>query len=274
MKIIDLSVSLKETSKGPERIKVEKVFHKPGAKIISKKVLFLGKKSIISKIKVLAMYLLGKWPITPECFPDEEFLSNEFVTLSTHSGTHIDAPWHYGSTCEGKKSKTADEIPLELCYGNGVVLDLTFKKDNSLISCDDIKQALSKINYNLNPTDIVFIMTGYDKRAGTASYFLDHPGMTVDATKYLIDNGIKVMGIDTFGFDKSFKSMISDYINTRDKNYLWPCHFFGRQTEYYHIERLANLDKIPVPFGFKVALFPVKICDVGAAWIRAVAIIE
>ena len=53
--------------------------------------------------------------------------------------------------------------------------------------------------------------------------------------------------------------MIGDYFKTKDNSHLWPSHLFGRKKEYCHIERLANLDKIPKPYGFKVACFPIKI---------------
>jgi kynurenine formamidase len=67
--------------------------------------------------------------------------------------------------------------------------------------------------------------------------------------------------------------MIGDYFRTKDNSYLWPSHLFGRKKEYCHIERLANLDKLPKPYGFKIACFPVKIKKVGASWARVVAII-
>ena len=51
-------------------------------------------------------------------------------------------------------------------------------------------------------------------------------------------------------------------------------NFHGKDKEYCHIENLTNLDKIPEPFGFKVAVFPVKIEKAGGGWVRAVAIID
>lgn len=68
--------------------------------------------------------------------------------------------------------------------------------------------------------------------------------------------------------------MLTDYLRTRDKRYLWPAHFAGREKEYCHIEKMGNLDKIPVPYGFKIACFPVNIERAGASWVRPVAIIE
>ncbi len=71
--------------------------------------------------------------------------AHETVTLNTHSGTHIDAPYHFHPTSEGRPSKTIDEMPLELAYGDGVVLDMRHKKGGDVISFSDIDEALEKI---------------------------------------------------------------------------------------------------------------------------------
>jgi kynurenine formamidase len=55
---------------------------------------------------------------------------------------------------------------------------------------------------------------------------------------------------------------------------LWAAHFVGKEKEYCQIEKLANLEKIPQPFGFKVAVFPIKVEGASAGWARPVAIIE
>jgi kynurenine formamidase len=57
------------------------------------------------------------------------------------------------------------------------------------------------------------------------------------------------------------------------KGKVWEAHYAGKEKEYCHIENLANLDKIPRPYGFKVAVFPIKLPRAGGSWVRAVAII-
>ncbi|MEM2959145.1 MAG: cyclase family protein, partial [Candidatus Jordarchaeaceae archaeon] len=99
--------------------------------------------------------------------PDGLGWANDTIKLQTHTGTHLDAPWHYFPTSEGKKSKTIDEIPLEWCFSDGVVLDMRHKPDGSVITVEDIKNALNKIKYKIKPLDIVLIMTGVDKYWGT-----------------------------------------------------------------------------------------------------------
>lgn len=165
-------------------------------------------------------------------------------------------------------------MPLEWCFGDGVVLDFTHIQAGEAIEKRDIEQALERIGYQLKPLDIVLIRTGADRHWGTPRYLTDYPGMSREATAFLTGQGIRLMGIDSYGFDRPFKHMISDYKRTGDNAYLFPAHFWGREQTYCHMERLANLDRIPVPYGFKVACFPIKIRQAGASWVRAVAIIE
>ena len=154
-----------------------------------------------------------------------------------------------------------------------MVLDLTHKKAGEEIDSADFEKALEKIEYTLRPFDIVLVMTGATKYYGKPDYPRMHPGTTRESTLWLVDQGIKVMGIDAWGWDKPFDAMVSE-VREGKKEKLWAAHFAGKEKEYCHIENLTNLDKIPKPYGFKVAVFPIKIERAGGGWARAVAIID
>ena len=211
--------------------------------------------------------------LQPEDFPDSNFAGVETVTLSTHSGTHLDAPWHYGPLSGGRPARTIDEMPLEWFFSDGVVLDFTHKGAGKSITPREMEQALGKIGYTLKPYDIVLVRTDTYKRFSEPRYDDLHCGVTPEATHWLIDRGIKVMGIDAWGWDPPF-TMMADQVRQGHKEVLWAAHFVGKEKEYCHIEKLANLDKLPRPSGFKVAVFPVKIERASAGWVRAVAIFE
>ena len=211
--------------------------------------------------------------IDPTDFEGGMALASDEVTASTHAGTHVDAPWHYGPTCEGKPSKTIDQVPLEWCYGNGVVLDFRYLEQGSEITVEDVKEALKKIDYTLNEGDIVLIETGADKYWGTNKYLPAQSGLGMDATEFIVNQGVRVIGIDGWGLDRPVAKMSEAYHSTHNKKALWPSHFFGRQREYLQVEKMANLDKLPST-GFKVCVFPIKIERGSAGWTRAVAILE
>ena len=196
----------------------------------------------------------------------------EEIRAVTHTGTHVDAPYHYASTSEGKAARTIDEVPLEWCLARGVVLDVRHKQSGEFIEITDLQAALDKINYRLHPLDIVMLHTGADKRMGSAAYFAQ-PGLGREGTLWLCEQGVKVIGIDAYTLDRPFGDMKSDYDRTGDGRYIWPAHFAGITREYCQIEKLANLDRLPQPHGFLVSCLPVKIHRASAGWCRAVAIV-
>ncbi|MFX1298661.1 MAG: cyclase family protein [Promethearchaeota archaeon] len=206
-----------------------------------------------------------------EDFPNGIGLASEELTLITHCGTHLDAPYHFGPIVEGNPAKTIDQIPLEWCIGNGVVLGFSHKEESASITEEDIKAAIEEINYEIQPWDIVLIRTGRDKLWGSRDYPRVHPGMTREATLYLLKKGVKIIGTDAYGFDRPFTVMFKE---TREGNRsaLWPAHFTGRDKEYLHIEKLANLNKLP-NYGFIFMAFPILIKKASASWIRAVALV-
>jgi kynurenine formamidase len=196
----------------------------------------------------------------------------EEVTAITHCGTHVDAPWHYGPTSGGERAKTIEECPLEWFFSDGVVLDLRHRRPGERISAGDLEKALHAIDYTLRPLDIVMIMTGCDKRLGSEAYF-DQPGMTRESTLWLTSQGIKVIGIDAYGFDRKFADMAEEFRRTGDASGLWEAHFAGLEQEYCQIEKLVRLDEIPRPTGFKVACFPIKVQNASGGWCRPVAFV-
>jgi len=247
------------------KVAIERVSHTAGVEKFNRVI--MG-KTLLGKIK----YALGMRLVRKEDLPDEEFLSLETVHCPVHIGTHLDYSFHYGTKSEGRASKTADEIPLEWCYSDGVKLDLIHKKPDETIKAADVEEALGKIAYALRPLDIVLLETGADKFHGTPQYFSEYPGIDISAIDYLLDKGVKIFGVDTMGIDRPYKFMLKEFLETKDPKTFYPAHFYGRKREFIHIERLSNLNKLP-GHGFKVICFPVRIKNTGAAWSRAVAIV-
>ncbi len=196
----------------------------------------------------------------------------EEVTAITHSGTHVDAPWHYGPQSEGKPAKKIDELPIAWFFSDGVVLDLRHKKPGEKISAQDLEGALRRIGYVLKPFDIVMIMNGRDRGLGSTEYF-EQPGMTRESTLWLVEQGIKVIGVDMYGFDRKFEDTAREFRETGDGRVIWEAHFAGIEREYCQIEKLVTLDKIPRLTGFKVACFPIKVQGASGGWCRPVAFV-
>jgi hypothetical protein len=114
----------------------------------------------------------------------------EILSLTTHSGSHLDALYHYHPTQDaGKPSLTIAEIPLTWCMGDGVLLDFRHKADGEAITALDVEQELHRIGYTLKPLDIVLVQTGADSAWGTPQYLIKDGGMTRESTLYLTERG-------------------------------------------------------------------------------------
>ena len=147
------------------------------------------------------------WGLGPEYWPGGVALSAETVTLTTHSGTHVDAPLHYGPAASGR-TRSIDEVPLEWCYGPGVRLDMRRADREAGIERAAVEAELERIGHELQPLDVVLVWTGTDlKRPG---YESRHPGLRRSATEYLVDAGVRLIGIDAWGLDRPFDVMIED----------------------------------------------------------------
>ncbi len=213
--------------------------------------------------------------VTPEQLPGGMGWAVELLTLATHSGTHLDAPYHYHPTMDkGKLSLTIDQIPLDWCFGNGVVLDFRHKADGERIRAGDIEKELKRIKYTIRPLDIVLIQTGADAAWGTPAYLTRGAGMDRESTLFLTEKGVKVAGIDAWSWDRPLPFLAKEFKETGDPRVIWEAHFAGIEIGYCHMEKLANLSAIGKPHGFTVCCFPIKIKKASAGWVRPVAIID
>ena len=213
--------------------------------------------------------------VSAEQFPGGQgFAAVENLTVTTHNGTHLDAPWHYHPTMNrGEPSMTIDEVPLEWCFQPGVKLDLRAKPDGYLVSAADIEAELTRIGHTLKPLEIVLVNTAAGVAVGNPDYVNIGCGMGREATLYLTSRGIRVTGTDAWSWDPPFFHTIKRFKETGDTSIIWEGHKSGMEIGYCHIEKLHNLESLP-PFGFTVACFPHKIKGASAGWTRAVAIFE
>lgn len=201
----------------------------------------------------------------------EGWAVERFTNFGTHSSTHIDAPWHYNSQIEGKRAETIDELPLEWFFSDGVVLEMRHKQDGDPVTVKEVEDELDRIGYELKPLDIVLIRNGRDEFYGQRDYIYKGCGVTAQATRWLYDKGIRVMGIDAWGWDAPLNMEAEDAIAEGKQSVFWAAHQAG--ISYSQIERLVNLAPLPAS-GFKVACFPLKIKNGSGAPARVVAILD
>ena len=90
---------------------------------------------------------------------------------------------------------------------------------------------------------------------------------------WLVEQGVKVIGIDAYTLDRPFADMVADYRRTGDGRFIWPAHFAGIDREYCQIEKLANLDQIPRPARVLSSRACRSRSRASAGWCRAVALV-
>ncbi len=201
---------------------------------------------------------------------DGEGPSGERLSIGTHAATHVDAPWHYNSRIQGERAQTIDELPLEWFYGPGVVVDFTDRADGDAISAPELQEAIRRAGHELRAGDIVLVHTGRDAFYHEPDYMLRGCGVSAEATLWLFDQGVRVMGIDAWGWDAPLNQQAAAALEQNEAGIFWAAHQIDRP--YSQIERMTNLGALP-PTGFTVACFPLKIKGASAGLTRAVAIL-
>ena len=252
MRIVDLSVPISPSPPDvPEALRTEIEYrdHAAGAEAIQ------------------AMLGVG-----PSLLRDGEGWAVEtFLRFGTHNSTHVDAPYHYNSMVEGRRAQTIDELPLDWFFRPGVVLDFHDRADGETIDVADVQGALERAGHELAERDIVLMRTGRDAFYGEPDYMARGPGVSADATRWLYSRGVRVMGIDAWGWDRPLHLQAAEALERGEPGIFWAAH--QADLAYSQIERLANLDQLP-PTGFTVACFPLRLVGGSGAPARVVAIFD
>jgi kynurenine formamidase len=210
---------------------------------------------------------------TRDDLPDGEGWGAERLHINTHLGTHLDAPLHYGSTCEGRPARTITDIGLDELYVDALVLDLRGKVEpNEGIEVEALAQAIRDNGAPITPGCALMLRTGqeaYD--LGDPEYFR-YPGMTREGTLFLADTGARILCTDALGWDRPFPVIRRAFRETGDRSTIWDGHFAGRDKEVFIVQQINNLAGVPAS-GFKVAFFPLPLARCSASPARVVAFV-
>jgi kynurenine formamidase len=206
--------------------------------------------------------------VGPELLRDGEGWAIEtFTRLGTHNSTHVDAPWHYNSTIAGKPAQTIDELPLDWFFAPGLVIEATDRADGEALDVADVQERLPRA---LAARDIVLVHTGRDAFYDELDYMAHGPGVTAGATRWLYEQGVRVMGVDAWGWDAPLHLQAMQATAEARPRRCRAAHQVD--LAYAQIERLMNLGELP-PEGFTVACFPLRVAGGSAAPARVVAIL-
>ena len=210
--------------------------------------------------------------IPPGALPTGLGFAGEVAELSTHAGTHVDAPWHYAPTSEGEPAQRIDEVPLSRFVGPAVVLDVSDLPTGYLVSPGDVEERLRNIGHDLSPGEILLFRTGADEAWGTEGYFGYGCGLGREAVLHLVERGVRLMGTDAWSLDRPYPVIGAEWREKRDPSLLWPAHYAGAERAYCHLEKLTNLAALPA-VGATLLCMPIKVEGGSGAWVRAVGLV-
>lgn len=176
------------------------------------------------------------------------------VVMATHSGTHIDAPFHFI-----EHGITIDEVPFSQLIGEAILLDLTSKGAGETITAHD----LERVGPDVRTGDIVLLHTGWDRLWGTNDYFWHSPYLTVDAAEWLVERKIATLGLDL-----PFPDNIADFKPKVGP----PIHMLLLGNNIIIIEMMCNLGAVDRRRFTFIAL-PLKFKGMDASPTRAVALL-
>jgi kynurenine formamidase len=194
--------------------------------------------------------------------------------LSSHCGTHVDAPLHSGSRIEGKPARTITDIGLDELFRPGLVLDVRpWVKAGEEITIEMLDAALAATGQRINDGDAVLIRTGQERYSITDPEFFTQPGMSRASTLHLTSQGATILGTDAVAWDLPFRIMTRKFKDTGDSSVLWDGHKAIVQKEAFIVQQMTNLGALPLS-GFMVGFFPIKLARCSAAPARVVAFVD
>jgi kynurenine formamidase len=180
------------------------------------------------------------------------------ILICDHGPTHIDPVSHFSRDPD---APSVDGIPLEHCVTSAICLDMSDVPSQSQFGADKIEAEFLRWNLEIRLGDTVLFHTGhYERLYGTPEYATHQPGLTREATEYIIDRGAVNFGVDNTSPDMWL-----------DKSY--PCHSVCAERRVTHIENLCNLDKL-VGRRFTFIALPLRIRKGTGSPLRPIAILH
>ena len=177
----------------------------------------------------------------------------ELLFLSTHTGTHIDAPYHFL-----KKGQKIDQIVTKRLVTEAVLIKIRKDSDQSITKTDI--QKFEKKFGKINDGSTVIFHTGWQKNLNKKSYFLKNPGLAISAAIYLASKRINLVGIDSPSIDLG-------------KDNKFSVHRVLAKNNILIVENLANLDKIDSE-EFHLIVAPLKLKNATGSPVRAMALVD
>lgn len=176
----------------------------------------------------------------------------EALFLVSHSGTHVDAPWHYRP-----EGRPIHEFPPSRFMGTCHLIDVRPRGAKSRIAAVDLRKATRRLRVRRG--DAVILRTGWETKRGTPAYLGKNPGLSRDGARELVRWGVSIVGIDTANIDVAGAA---DF----------PAHHELLRAETFILENVANLASVRASTFVLIAL-PLRLRGATGSPVRAIGLV-
>jgi kynurenine formamidase len=178
---------------------------------------------------------------------DQPSVNLSRIDLCVHTGTHMDAPFHFFNGGE-----TIDRVALDRCVGPARIIDLRDIAPGSAIRREHLERRCAAPLRG----HAAILFTGWSKQWGAPCYFSEHPCLAADAAQFLADCGVQLVGVDMPSVDRA----------------PYPAHQILLRAGVPIVENLTNVEAIGADL-FQIVVLPLKLAGRDGSPVRAVAIV-
>lgn len=179
----------------------------------------------------------------------------ESLFLVSHTGTHVDAPYHFEP-----RGRKLDGLSLDRFIAPGHVLDVRGLRARGSMGLSSIRAARRRLGGPIRRGDAVLLRTGWERRRGKASYLFENPGLSRAAAAELVEWGLSLVGVDTANLDRA-------------GDLTYPAHHTLLRAGVLVLENAANLGALGSR-PFLLLAFPLKLRGTTGSPVRLVALVE
>jgi len=194
--------------------------------------------------------------------------NTKLLVMEDHTGTHVDAPIHfYDGDFRSPRGKTIAEVALEKLIGDAVLIDVSDKDPSEPVTERLLEAHAADQRVRIQRGDIVLVRFWPKPWGEPMDGFLDARGLTLGACEWLLERGVKAVGVDHANLEGKLAKEFG--------NFEAPGHllFLHPSREIPIIENLVNLDRIGRT-RFRFTALPLKIREATGSPVRAIATVE
>lgn len=182
------------------------------------------------------------------------------IALCDHDSTHMDAISHFHPD---RPDLSIDAFPLDFCFTEAAWIDVSDVAPRTHITLDRVRRAMDEARIERLPEGgTLLYYTGAARLWGEPMRFVsEYPGLDADASRWILDQGVVNVLTDAVSTD-----------NPADLGY--PNHMAHAERLVNHTEVVANIERIPMHYGFTVMVAPLRLVGATGSPVRVLALWE